>query len=157
MEITQDLIRELFFYEEGKLFHRTQRNNNIKVGEEAGCLRTNGYKAIGINRKQYFSHRLIYIYHNGEITDGLHIDHFDRNRLNNNIENLRLVTRQENQFNRGAKGYSFRKAINKFEARIKLNGKQMHLGLFDTTEEAETAYLKAKNEFHTIKERITNE
>jgi len=154
MEITQKLLRELFFYEEGKLFNRVQRSQNTKAGEESGYLQANGYRRIGINRKIYYGHRLIYMYHNGETTSDLQIDHIDRNRSNNNIENLRPVTKQENDFNRNAKGYYFNKASKKFKAQIKLNGKQTHLGYFDTAKEARATYLKAKNKFHIIEERI---
>jgi len=153
MSLTQDLLKELFYYADGKLFNKTQRSIRIKVGEEAGTLLTNGYRAIGINRKIHRSHKLIYIYHNGEIADGLYVDHIDRVRSNNNIENLRLVTQQENCFNTGAKGYTLHKPNNKFQARINLNGQKISLGYFDTAEEAKNAYLKAKKELHIIKER----
>jgi hypothetical protein len=155
MSLTQDLLKELFYYADGKLFNKIQRGRRALAGEEAGCLDTYGYKVITINKKMYKSHRLIYMYNNGEIADGLHIDHIDRNRLNNNIENLRLVTSQENGFNRGAKGYYFNKLANKFMARIQLNGQQIYLGYFDTEKEANCAYLKAKEELHTIEERTT--
>jgi hypothetical protein len=154
MEITQKLLRELFFYEEGKLFNRVQRSQNTKAGEEAGSLSNTGYRRIGINGKSYRTHRLIYIFHNGEIDNKLQIDHLDRDKLNNNIENLRLVTNQENDFNRNAKGYTLHKPANKFQAQIKLNGKQINLGLFNTTEEARDAYLEAKERLHIIEERI---
>jgi len=154
MKITQELIRELFFYEDGKLFNRTKRNKKTIIGKEAGTLHPNGYRRIMINRKKYQGHRLIYIYHNGEIVDGLHIDHIDRDKLNNNIENLRLVTIQENQWNREAKGYYFNKRENKFRAYISLNGKNIHLGYFNTAEEARAAYLEAKERLHIIQERI---
>jgi len=154
MDITQELIKELFYYENGKLFNRFKRSGSALAGEEAGCLDTYGYGQIKINGKLYKTHRLIYMYHNGEITDNLHIDHIDRDKSNNNIENLRLVTRQENQWNRGDKGYCFHKRDNKFQASIKLNGKRIHLGYFDTAEEARAAYLEAKERLHIIQERI---
>jgi len=153
MLLTQESIKELFHYEDGKLFNKTQRSNRIKTGEEAGCLDAYGYKRTTINGKRYKIHRLIYMYHNGEIADGLKIDHIDRIRLNNNIENLRLVTKQENQWNREAKGYRFRKNTNKFEAQIKLNRKDIYLGCFDTEDEARNAYLEAKKRLHIIEER----
>jgi hypothetical protein len=155
MTFTQDLLKELFYYVDGKLFNRIQRDSRALVGSEAGTLNGAGYRQIIISGKKYQSHRLIYIYHNGEIADGLHIDHIDRDKLNNNIENLRLVTPQENQWNRGAKGYYFHKPRNKFLAKIKLNGKDINLGYFDTAEEAKNAYLKAKKELHIIEERTT--
>ena len=45
-------------------------------------------------------HRLVYETFNGEIPEGLEIDHIDRNKHNNKPENLRLVTRSENMANR---------------------------------------------------------
>jgi hypothetical protein len=153
MELTQNLIKELFFYEDGKLFSKTTRGGR-RIGEEAGTLGADGYIKMMIKRKMYKAHRLIYIYHKGEIADKLQIDHIDRNRSNNNIENLRLVTNQENHFNRGAKGFCFNKTRNKFEPQIRHNGKLFFLGRFDTAEEARTAYLKAKSELHIIEERI---
>lgn len=155
MSLTQDLLRELFCYREGKLFNRVQRHSRALVGEEAGYLNTTGYRQIEINGKRDYSHRLIYIFHNGEIDDGLHIDHIDRDKLNNNIENLRLVTHQENHFNRSAKGHYFHKARNKFMAYIMVHRKKIHLGYFDTEKEANCAYLKAKKELHIIEERTT--
>jgi len=153
MSLTQDLLKELFCYREGKLFNRVQRNSRALVGEEAGTLIVDGYRAIKINGKKYQVHRLIYMYHNGEIAGGLQIDHIDRDRLNNNIENLRLVTNQENHFNTNAKGYYFNKAKNRFVATIGFNNKDIYLGCFDTEDEAKGAYLKAKSELHIIKER----
>jgi|GEM_PF-5153474 len=35
MEITQNLLRELFYYEDGKLFNRTKRSGGALAGEEA--------------------------------------------------------------------------------------------------------------------------
>jgi hypothetical protein len=155
MTLTQNLLGELFYYEDGKLFNKTKRSKNTIVGEEAGRLSNRGYRQIMVNRKFYLSHRLIYIFHHGEIADKLYIDHIDRDKSNNNIENLRLVTIQENQWNRGARGYYFHKANNKFLAQIRLNSKLIHLGYFNTEEEARSAYLKAKEELHIIEERTT--
>jgi len=152
-KITQELLKELFYYREGKLFNRFKRHGKALADEEAGTLDKTGYRHIMIKRKWYLSHRLIYIYHNGEIADGLHIDHIDKTRLNNNIENLRLVTHQENLFNTNAKGYYFNKANNKFLAQIRLNGKSVHLGYFSTEEDARNAYLVAKKELHIIEKR----
>ena len=49
--------------------------------------------------KPHSLHRQVWIYHNGEIPKGLVIDHIDRDRNNNQIENLRLVTHSENNKN----------------------------------------------------------
>lgn len=46
-------------------------------------------------------HRMIWELTNGPIPDGLQVDHIDRNRQNNLIENLRVVTCAENNQNKG--------------------------------------------------------
>jgi hypothetical protein len=159
MLLTQESIKELFHYEDGKLFNKTKRSKSINVGDEAGTFTAKGYRAVTINRKIHRIHKLIYIYHNGEIADGLYVDHIDRVKSNNNIENLRLVTNQENQWNSNAKGYTFNKSRNKFMATIMANGKQTYLGRFDSEKEARAAYLEAKERLHIInvKEAINSE
>jgi len=110
-------------------------------------------------RKHFNLHRIVYkAYHpNWDIMNGItdnSIDHIDGNKLNNNIDNLRVVTNQENQFNRTkAKGYYFNKNTNKWRARLQLDGKNIHIGYYDTEEEAHQSYLTAKENIHIIKER----
>jgi len=80
------------------------------------------------------------------------VDHIDNNRTNNNVNNLRWVTKSENSMNAslssnntsGIKGISFHKASNKWQAIIQLNGKNKHIGLYNTKEDAiEARKLKA--------------
>ena len=85
----------------------------------------------------------------------LHVDHIDCDPLNNRRSNLRLATNSQNQWNSkryrnntsGFKGVSFHKNNNKWAANIQHNGKQRHLGNFDSPEEAHAAYCKAAEEF----------
>ena len=58
--------------------------------------------------------------------------------LNNKyINNLRLVNSQQNQLNRTtAKGYTYNKLAQKFQATIGINSRLIYLGLYDTEEEA---------------------
>ena len=82
------------------------------------------------------------------ILDGKGIDHIDRNGLNNKRSNLRLCTISENGMNRRKqdnassiyKGVSFHKRDKRWMAHIKINGKKIHLGNFDTEVEAAKAY-----------------
>jgi hypothetical protein len=100
------------------------------------------YKILG--------HRLAWFLHYGALPIN-QVDHIDGNKINNKIENLRDVTTQQNQWNHTkAKGYSLNKKINKFQSRIKINGKLKHIGYFDTEQEARNAYLKAKETHHVI-------
>jgi hypothetical protein len=76
------------------------------------------------------------------------IDHIDHNRLDNRKCNLRLCTNQENSRNKGlnlnntsgVKGVYFDKQLKKWRARITINYKSVHLGIFDDLEEAKDTY-----------------
>ena len=113
----------------------------------------NGYLITGINYKKYLFHRIVYYAYNQDwdIYDssyGNTIDHLDRNKLNNNISNLRPATRREQQLNRdfsiNAKGYYYNKTQQKYQAQIRLNNKLIHLGLFSTEQEAANKTQKVK-------------
>tara|TARA_R110001592_G_C12772957_1_gene714136 strand:- start:68 stop:550 length:483 start_codon:yes stop_codon:yes gene_type:complete len=150
-----------FNYEYGNIY----RLYHLKKGDEWKEKKIqsdgNGYKRLQffLNKKRYnFSlHRLVYWLHNPhwDIMDSNKdnvIDHIDGDMLNNNIENLRVVTNQENQWNQTrAKGYHWNKKLNKWESKIKLNGKTIYLGLFDNEDDARNAYLDAKKKYHIIK------
>ena len=62
-----------------------------------------GYLVVHLRKdgKMYYKlvHRLVCETFIGEIPKGYEIDHIDTNRLNNNINNLRIVTRKENANN----------------------------------------------------------
>ena len=110
-----------------------------------------GYIHFSINDKKILKHRIIGMaFLNLDINDSnSQIDHIDGNKQNNNLENLRIVSNQENQWNRkNTKGY--RKIGNKFYPRILFNNKSINLGCFDTAEEARQAYLNAKEIYHKI-------
>lgn len=99
-------------------------------------------------------HRLVYFAYNQNFdifrrstTENM-IDHVDKDKSNNRIENLRIVTNQQNLFNQKAKGYSWNKQNKKWTAQIQINGKKKHLGSFENEEDAREAYLKAKPIFH---------
>ena len=86
-----------------------------------------GYNQINCNRIQYFRHRIIaYAYLGLDIDNPkLMIDHINHDKLNNCVDNLRLVSNQQNQFNKNAKGYCLHKSSQKYQASIKLNGKNI--------------------------------
>ncbi len=78
---------------------------------------------------------------------GLMVDHIDGDGLNNQRSNLRICTNAENSKNRIQSRTSKRrfKGVrntrgSKFNARIKVDFKEIHLGHFDTEEEAALAY-----------------
>ena len=70
-------------------------------------------------RKIYLLHRIIYQAHFGKIPENLVIDHIDRNPLNNDITNLRLVTQYINNMNKTkmgkGKNFDYKTDIGEFE------------------------------------------
>lgn len=90
------------------------------------------------------------------LLDSEKCDHINGNSLDNRRANLRLVTLQENAMNRrlgnrsttGFKGVSFKKQTGRYEAYICKNGKQKHIGYYNTPEEAHEAYCKVGRELH---------
>ena len=92
-----------------------------------------------VNRKytkdEVYLHRILIGAKKGEI-----VDHINRNKLDNRIENLRIVTQSQNNLNRKVSnplGFAgIRKVGNKIRAFIHKNDKQIHLGYFFTVDEA---------------------
>ena len=76
--------------------------------------------------------------------DGKEVDHINRNGLDNRKENLRIVSHQVNMCNHGGfshntsgyNGVRWNKWKSKWQARIKLNGKSIHLGYYDDISDA---------------------
>lgn len=117
----------------------------IKVGDRAGTLGSGGYMRMTFRRKTYTVHRAIWAWHHGVWPDS-QIDHINRIRHDNRIENLRLASPAENSQNNSARGYY--KHRDKWLAKITANGVFYHLGVHKTEEAARKAYLKAKSRLH---------
>ncbi|OPY45858.1 MAG: AP2 domain protein [Methanosaeta sp. PtaU1.Bin028] len=111
-------------------------------------------------RRPILMHRAIFE-HLGVDIDGFDIDHINGNGLDNRLENLRLVTRAENAYNRRKspgrtsqyKGVYFDSDRGKWRASIKVNGRTIQLGRYETEEEAAIAYRIAARKYHQIKVR----
>lgn len=114
-----------FAYSAGKLFRK---------GREVGSMDNHGYLRTTVNYHKYLVHRLIYKLHNPEfdLESDLVIDHINRNRTDNRIENLRAVTKAENNRNRDLpRGVSYCKQTGKWKAI-----QPRWLGRFETEQEA---------------------
>lgn len=125
--------------------HICNRWNSNFAGKKAG--RAGKYVQIAINCKSMLAHVLawFYVY---KTWPKLSLDHHDRNPLNNAINNLREATRGQNSTNSKRKNKTSYKGVTlhknkKFVAYITINKKQLYLGIFDTAQEAHTAYCDA--------------
>jgi hypothetical protein len=151
--ITRDRIVELLSYEPatGEFRWKVRRGNNgANVGDIAGEITRFGYRRICVDGRSYPAHHLAWLIHYGS-WPSLHVDHIDRNRSNNAIENLREATSGQNRANSkvqstslsGIKGVGWHKREQKWQARISINGKLKHLGNFDKVDDAAAAYRTA--------------
>ena len=125
------------------------------AGKKAVSIDTKGYLLIMINYKSYKSHRLAWLYVYGTMPE-TDLDHINGVPNDNRICNLRECSNTENAWNTGVvssntsgfKGASWRKDIHKWQAHIKINGKQKFLGYFDSREMAGQAYQSKARELH---------
>lgn len=150
--ITQKLLRELFNYrEDGFLIRKTSAGGN-KIGTVVGSINRRGYMDTKIDSKNYKIHRLIYLLYHGYLPKFL--DHRDKVRDNNRIDNLRPATKKQNSRNKVSQKGSSSEYLGvcrngkKWRVRIKLdvNEKDIELGAFVNEEDAARAYDKAARE-----------
>jgi hypothetical protein len=133
----QARLYELFIYDNGRLLRRKAVKGS-PMFTEIGTTKPKGYRVAVVDGKMYRVHHLVWMYHHGHFVSEL--DHINRKRSDNRIENLRPCTHSQNLGNARArvhkyKGVTFCKTTGKWRAQ--LNG---HLGRFDTIEEAAIAY-----------------
>ena len=164
-EIWKDVIGYEGFYQVSnqgnvKSLERFRGNGNGGYIKKEQILKSQingrGYCQVNLCKncvgKIFRIHQLVAIYFLGHNIDGHNIvvDHRDGNKLNNQVENLQLVTNRENsstcyrknQVNYSSQyvGVCWEKNINKWKSNIYYNGKLKHLGYFDSEIDASNAY-----------------
>jgi hypothetical protein len=118
---------------------------NTKYANEIAGSRYSktGYTLISINYTLYYAHRLAFLYVEGYIPEN-HVDHIDKNKLNNQWDNLREVSVQCNLQNShlssantsGVTGVYWEVARKKWVAQITISIRNFILGRFDRFEDA---------------------
>jgi hypothetical protein len=135
---------------DGALIKRKVTGYPGKLGK-FGCKSSKGYIYGMFRGQRYYAHRLVWLWVYGSLDVNLEVDHIDRNRSNNNIFNLRIVTPRQQTLNTtvyknnksGYKGVHRLTPYNRYQARIRVRGKSIHLGCYGTAEEAHAAYTQA--------------
>jgi hypothetical protein len=175
MTVPAEVLRELLRYEPGtgrlfwlprnpEMFISGQKQslrdcarwNARYAGKEAFTVRSRkGYRRGCILNQEYLAHRVIWALVTGSWPPEL-VDHINGDTSDNRLCNLRMASAAQNQWNQprrktntsGFKGVYWHRRSRKWNARIKANGLERHLGMFGTPEEAAAAYSKASSEFH---------
>jgi hypothetical protein len=156
-DLTQERLKELLRYdcETGMFYWLQRRGGTARKNSPAGYPADGRGYTIMIERKNYKTHRLAWLYVYGTWPEK-HIDHIDGNPHNNKIENIRDVHPIINKENlhgpcknstSGFLGVT-RGSKNRFQAQIGVGKKKIYLGFFKTPELAYEAYLQAKRRLH---------
>lgn len=157
--VTARLVREWLDYDpdSGLVTWRKQRSN-IKSGALAGSNHARGYKQISFFGNVFLLHRVIWLWVTGSWPNS-DIDHKNWDRSDNRWRNLRTCNRSLNLHNsvvgKGPKKSGLKQGVfrapdgclKKFRAQISIADKRVHLGVFDSEDEAHQAYLNAKRKY----------
>ena len=117
-----------------------------------------GYGTFGVGQDSWLAHRYSWTQLVGPIPEGLHLDHICHAHNCVNPEHLRTVTNKQNHENlkgalsrskTGILGVSWDTSKQKWRAVVGHNYKQVHVGRFDSIEEAEAAVIAKRNELFT--------
>lgn len=139
----------------GVMVHRRD-SRNAHAGAVVGHVNSEGYLRTQLDGCDLALHRLAVFYMTGHWPSA-EVDHLDGNRQNNRWKNLRECSRKVNLQNRrkpnknnvsGLLGAHFHPLSGKYQARVSVDGKAHHLGLFKTPQEAHDAYVAAKRHLH---------
>ncbi len=130
--------------------------NSRNAGKDAGSPAANGYLTIRVSGKLLYAHRVAWMLATGdEIPPGYMVDHWNGNKADNRLVNLRLATRSQNNCNQAQrsyrdlpKGVHYDKRRGKFLASVRLDGKQYFCGRYATVAEAEMSVRNTRARLH---------
>jgi hypothetical protein len=156
-KLTQKVLQEYLVYNPctGDFTWLKSPANIIKIGDKAGKIVKSRYCSIQLKGERYPAHRLAWLYMYGEWPKQ-HIDHIDGNPFNNKINNLRECTPQTNQRNAKLRadnktGLPGVKLMDKTPIRwrsvVRVDGKDIHLGVYYSFFEACCARKSAENKY----------
>lgn len=148
-DLAHERLRELLDYDpDTGIFRWRISRGPRKAGAVAGCV--GSYVQVMVDRKNYKAHRLAWFWMTGEWPPA-EIDHKNGSGADNRFEVIRPATSSQNKMNRrlssqnssGFKGAFLDKRDGRWYSRISVNRRLIHLGRFDTAEEAHAAYAAA--------------
>jgi hypothetical protein len=148
--LTKEYLHQVFEYKNGGLYWKINKQA-ICVGNKAGTIDyLRPYVRITLHGKRYQEHHLVFLMFTGVLPK--QIDHINGIKNDNRIENLRLCTNSQNQYNTKPKNLrknvSFYKRIGKWQVQLKINQKTLHFGYFEDVELADLVAHEARDLYH---------
>lgn len=151
-----ETAKRLFDYDPltGFVYWKIGNGRSVNAGDRAGALdRSSGYRTIGYRGRQYREHRIIWLLVYG-VWPPMDIDHINRDRSCNRVDNLRLATPAENSRNRtvssvsrsGVPGVYWSAEHKKWKSQITVGGKRKFLGLHSSLDKARQVRVAAEAE-----------
>jgi hypothetical protein len=144
-----EVLREHFNYnpETGEVTWAKCCSNAAPIGKAVRSITSAGYISVSINKKCYQLHRVIWKLYYGEEPHGKVIDHINRNKTDNRINNLRLVTWGVNCLNRKLQCNNKSGAVGVYkdvDEKYQVEYRNKYIGRFNTFEEAVEARQRAE-------------
>lgn len=123
----------------------------LSDGRTRWAIGSAGYEVISVGGQCILKHRLILQLVSGNIETADQVDHINGIKSDNRLANLRVVSARENSWNKGRQrrnrhgfaGVKKDETTGRFKASITTSGRSVHLGTFDTAQEAGAAYAQA--------------
>jgi hypothetical protein len=148
LEVSQERVLELFRYEDGKLFRRSD-NQPVKIYVTKG----HRYVRIKFDNREFKLHRIIFLYNKGYLPDI--IDHINGDRYDNRIENLREANTYQNRQNSriystsksGVKNVYWQANCKKWKVVMSINGKRTDFGMYTDLEEAKQVATSMRDKY----------
>ncbi len=121
------------------------------VGQWKWCIQ-GGYVGRSVNGRTVYMHRVLM-----NPPNGMYVDHINRNKLDNRRQNLRLCQKWQNAVNAtkrygSVKQQRYRGVMQvkggRWRAHLTHNKTSLHLGVFDSAEDAALAYNEAAKLHH---------
>ena len=152
--LTKEILNFLFDYKDSELYWKFSLSCKSPKGNIAGSIKHDGYRRIGLDKKVYLAHRLIFMMHHGFLPEV--VDHIDGNKLNNRIENLREATKSQNCQNQKTpinntssyKNVRWSKSKAKWCVNLRVKTKDIHIGYYKDIELADLVAQEARDKYH---------
>lgn len=145
-DISIDRLKELLHYDRftGEWTWLVDRGRGVKAGDPAGGINPDGYVQIRVDYKLYMAHVLAWFYSFGVWPSNM-VDHADRVKNHNWLNNLRQATYSQNFGNteKRKNNTSGFKGVYRDGDRWRAEIAHIKLGRFNTPEEASVAYEEA--------------